>query len=84
MGIQPDQPGAILAGRQDGKMAVADSCLGGNCILFLDSLNKDAVYFEKAGLQYRHTYNIQGKCGHIALQHDFTRFAKHGRKMVHS
>ncbi len=50
MGLQPDRPGAIRASRQDGKVVVADSCLGTDRNLFLDSLYKDAAYFEKAGL----------------------------------
>ena len=50
MGIQPDRPGAIPAGRQNGKVAVADSCMGIVRNLSLDSLYKNAAYFEKAGL----------------------------------
>ena len=84
MGLQPDRPGTIPAGHQDGKVAVADSCLGADRNFFMDSLYKDAAYFEKAGLHGRYRHNIQSKCGHLALQYDSTRTTEHGRKVVHS
>jgi hypothetical protein len=50
MGIQPDRSRPIRAGRQNGKVAVADRRLGADGGFFMDSLNKDAAYFKKAGL----------------------------------
>jgi len=50
MGLQADRPRAIRAGGQDGKVAIADSCLGADRNFFMDSLFQDAAYFEKAGL----------------------------------